>query len=80
MSRQNRRKHIYIENIEIIDTANKGKSVAKHDGRIIFVQGGVPGDICNITVFKRRKKRPSSRSFSKSDSLFSQRELGQNIS
>ena len=56
MSRQNRRKHIYIENIEIIDTANKGKSVAKHDGRIIFVQGGVPGDICNITVFKRRKK------------------------
>ena len=56
MSRQNRRKHISIENIEIIDTANKGKSVAKHDGRIIFVQGGVPGDICDITVFKRRKK------------------------
>ena len=56
MSRQNRRKHISIENIEIIDTANKGKSVAKHDGRIIFVQGGVPGDRRNLNRFKRRKK------------------------
>ena len=56
MGRQNRRQPILIENIEIIDTANKGKSVAKHEGRAIFVQGGVPGDICDITVFKRRKK------------------------
>ena len=56
MRKQNRRKPIFLENIEIIDTANKGKSVAKHDGRVIFVQGGVPGDICDITVFKRRKK------------------------
>ena len=54
MGRQNRREPILIENIEIIDTANKGKSVAKHEGRAIFVQGGVPGDICDITVFKRR--------------------------
>ena len=56
MGRQNRRKPIFLENIEIIDTANKGKSVAKHDGIAIFVQGGVPGDICDIKVFKRRKK------------------------
>jgi 23S rRNA (uracil1939-C5)-methyltransferase len=56
MRKQNRRKPLFLENIEIIDTANKGKSVAKHDGRAIFVQGGVPGDICDITVFKRRKK------------------------
>ena len=56
MGRQKRRDPILIENIEIIDTASKGKSVAKHDGRAIFVQGGVPGDICDIVVFKRRKK------------------------
>jgi 23S rRNA (uracil1939-C5)-methyltransferase len=56
MGRQNRREPILIENIEIIDTASKGKSVAKHEGRAIFVQGGVPGDICDIVVFKRRKK------------------------
>ena len=56
MGRQNRRQPILIENIEIIDTANNGKLVAKHEGRAIFVQGGVPGDICDITVFKRRNK------------------------
>ena len=56
MGRQNRRKPIFLGNIEIVDTANKGKSVAKHDGIAIFVQGGVPGDICDIKVFKRRKK------------------------
>lgn len=56
MGKRNRRKPIFLENIEIIDTANKGKSVAKHEGRAIFVHGGVPGDICDIKVFKRRKK------------------------
>ena len=29
MARKNRRKPIFLENIEIIDTASKGKSVAK---------------------------------------------------
>ena len=53
---KNRRQPILIENIEIIDTASKGKSVARHEGRAIFIKGGVPGDICDITVFKRRKK------------------------
>ncbi|MEC8853590.1 MAG: 23S rRNA (uracil(1939)-C(5))-methyltransferase RlmD [Bacteroidota bacterium] len=56
MGRQNRQKPISLKNIEIIDTADRGKSVAKHDGIVIFLEGGVPGDICDITVFKRRKK------------------------
>tara|TARA_B100001758_G_C18416776_1_gene620760 strand:+ start:3514 stop:4926 length:1413 start_codon:yes stop_codon:yes gene_type:complete len=56
MGRQNRRKSIFLKNIEIIDTANKGRSIAKHEGRVVFVNGGVPGDICDITIFKRRKK------------------------
>ena len=56
MGKSNRRKPILLENIEIIDTANKGKSVAKHNGRAIFIQGGVPGDVCDIIVFKKRKK------------------------
>ena len=56
MEKQNKSKQVLIENIEIIDTATKGKSVAKQDGRAIFVQGGVPGDICDIRVFKKQKK------------------------
>jgi len=56
MGRSKRREPIFIKNIEIIDTANKGKSFARHDGRAIFVDKGVPGDICDIKVFKRRRK------------------------
>ena len=55
MPKRTRNKNISLENIEIINTASKGKSIAKHDGRVIFVKGGVPGDICNINVYKRRK-------------------------
>ena len=56
MGNKKRKEPVLIENITIIDTSNKGKSIAKHEGRTIFVQGGVPGDVCNITVFKRRRK------------------------
>ena len=56
MRKRKRKEPILLENIKISDTANKGKSVAKHDGITIFVEGGVPGDICDINVFKRKKK------------------------
>ena len=56
MKKQKRRQPILIKNIKIIDTASKGRSIAKHNGRAIFVQEGVPGDICDITVFRKKKK------------------------
>tara|TARA_B100000902_G_scaffold399608_1_gene471325 strand:+ start:21566 stop:22978 length:1413 start_codon:yes stop_codon:yes gene_type:complete len=56
MSRKNRKKNILLKNIEIIDIANKGKSIAKYNDRIILVNGGVPGDICDIKIFKKRRK------------------------
>ena len=56
MGRRKIKEPILITNIEIIDTANKGRSIARHEGRAIFVEGGVPGDICDIKIFKKRKK------------------------
>ena len=51
-----KRKNIIYENIKIIDTASKGKSLGKTaDGKIIFIEKGVPGDIVNVNVFKKRK-------------------------
>lgn len=33
-----------IENVKIIDIADRGKSIGKsEDGKVIFVQGPVPG-------------------------------------
>ena len=56
MGNRKRKAPIIINNIEIIDTASKGKAIAKHEGRVIFVEGGVPGDICDIQLVKRKKK------------------------
>jgi 23S rRNA (uracil1939-C5)-methyltransferase len=54
MSRKNKF-HIF-ENIEVIDTAAKGKSVAKSpDGRVVFLSNAVPGDIVDIRTGRKRK-------------------------
>ena len=51
-----KKKEILLENVLITDIASKGKAVARYDGRVIFVNGAVPGDICDIVVYRRKKK------------------------
>ena len=42
--------------IKVIDAGAKGKSIAKApDGRIIFLNDAVPGDIVDVRVTKKRK-------------------------
>lgn len=51
-----RKKNIVLENISITGTAAKGKALAKHeDGRVIFIKEGVPGDLVDLRVIKKRK-------------------------
>ncbi len=45
----------YLENVEIVDAGSEGMSVAKPEGRVIFIPFGVPGDVVNIEVFKKKK-------------------------
>ncbi len=59
MSRRNKKFKIY-EKLEIIDLAEKGKSIAKHkteDGKelTIFVDKAVPGDIVDVQIRKQRR-------------------------
>ncbi len=50
-----KKSHLF-ENIEVIDTAAKGKSVAKApDGKVIFLSNAVPGDIVDIQTGRKRK-------------------------
>ncbi len=51
-----RNKHIIFENIEVIDAGAKGKAIAKApDGKVIFIKNAIPGDICTVKTFKKRK-------------------------
>ncbi len=50
------KRNIVLENIELTDAGSLGKSISKKDGqKIIFTKNGVPGDIVNIRVRKKRK-------------------------
>ena len=54
MARKNRKKNFY--NISVIDAGAKGKSIAKApDGKVIFINNAVPGDIVDVQTFKKRK-------------------------
>lgn len=45
-----------IEAIEIVDIGSEGQAVAKYNDWVIFVKGGVPGDVCDIQITRRKNK------------------------
>ncbi len=45
-----------FEKIEVLDAGAKGKTIAKApDGRVIFLDNAVPGDVVDVQTFKKRK-------------------------
>jgi 23S rRNA (uracil1939-C5)-methyltransferase len=44
-----------LEAVEIIDIADKGKGVGRVDDVVVFVTGGVPGDIVDVMTTKKKK-------------------------
>jgi 23S rRNA (uracil1939-C5)-methyltransferase len=50
-----RKERIIIPGLEISGYAAEGKALAKHDGKVIFVSGAVPGDRADILLTKNKK-------------------------
>ncbi len=48
------KKNIFVENAPIVDISSEGKSVAKVDGMVIFVDGGVPGDVADVLITRKK--------------------------
>lgn len=55
MGRKNKKNGQIFSDIEIIRSGSEGKSIGKHDGKIIFVERAVPGDIADIYITSDRK-------------------------
>ena len=53
MSRKN--KNILLTKVLIQDYAAEGKSLARVDGKVIFVENAIPGDVVDIRVTKNKK-------------------------
>jgi 23S rRNA (uracil1939-C5)-methyltransferase len=56
MSKRRRRAQQTFDNVPVVDAGARGKSVAKtEEGAVIFLTDAVPGDIVDITTFKKKK-------------------------
>ncbi|MXV17135.1 23S rRNA (uracil(1939)-C(5))-methyltransferase RlmD [Hufsiella ginkgonis] len=45
-----------VEQVEVIDIAEEGKGVGKDGDLVIFIDKGVPGDVVNVEVMRKKKK------------------------
>ncbi|MFN5427671.1 MAG: 23S rRNA (uracil(1939)-C(5))-methyltransferase RlmD [Bacteroidota bacterium] len=48
------RKAIVIENLIVTDYAAEGKSLARLDGKVIFIEGAIPGDVVDVLLKKNK--------------------------
>ena len=50
-----KKKNIVLENVTVEDYAAEGKSLARQDGKVIFIENVVPGDVVDIRLTKSKK-------------------------
>lgn len=50
-----RKKPVILQKVFVEDYAAEGKSVSRIDGKVIFIEGAVPGDIVDVRIFKNKK-------------------------
>ena len=50
-----KRKKFVLENVAVTGYAAEGKSLARIDGKVIFIEGAVPGDIADVLITKNKK-------------------------
>lgn len=50
-----RRKKFVLEKLPITAYASEGKSLGRLEGKVIFVEGAVPGDVADIFITKNKK-------------------------
>ena len=50
-----RRRKQVLEDVTILDIADKGQALARVNEMVVFVTGVVPGDVCDIQIKRKRK-------------------------
>lgn len=57
-----RKKNIILEKLLVEDYAAEGKSLAKVDGKVIFIENVVPGDVVDVQLMRSKKDWAEGRS------------------
>jgi 23S rRNA (uracil1939-C5)-methyltransferase len=50
-----KRKKFVLENVPVTGYAAEGKALARIEGKVIFIEGAVPGDIADVLITKNKK-------------------------
>ncbi len=50
-----RNKKFVIEDLPVTDYAAEGKAIGRLDGKVIFVEAAVPGDVADVVITKNKK-------------------------
>ena len=50
-----KRKKLVLENVPVSGYAAGGKAIARIEGKVIFIEGAVPGDIADVFITKNKK-------------------------
>jgi 23S rRNA (uracil1939-C5)-methyltransferase len=51
-----RKKHVLLQQVLVQDYAAEGKALSKIDGKVIFIEGAVPGDVVDVQLSKNKKE------------------------
>lgn len=44
----------HLESLRVIDASSNGQSVARIDNAVVFIEGGVPGNIVDVEVYRKK--------------------------
>ena len=50
-----KRKNFTLENLPVTGYAAEGKALGRIDGKVVFVEGAVPGDVADVLITKNKK-------------------------
>jgi 23S rRNA (uracil1939-C5)-methyltransferase len=50
-----KRKKLVLENVPVTGYAAEGKAIARVEGKVIFIEGAVPGDTADVYITKNKK-------------------------
>jgi len=45
----------FVSDVRITDIAEEGRGVARQDDRVLFIERGVPGDVADVELFRKKK-------------------------
>ena len=51
-----RKKNVVLQNMAVQDYAAEGKALGKIDGKVVFIEGAVPGDVVDVRLSKNKKE------------------------